>query len=283
MLTFEKLSRRPESFRRLTGVDIDLFSGMTEKLRPLWKERRDNFDKGGRKHNLRGVENHFLAMLLYYRCYVSYEFLGFFFNSDETTVMRAVKRMEKIAVRVIHIAKKREITREDTEYLIIDATEQPVQRPKKGQKKYYSGKKGKHTLKIQFIVSPDGTVRSVSNTYPGRIHDFGIYKEQKKRDRFLGIPKKGDSGYQGIGTYDRHAEIPFKKPKNGKLTDEQKAYNRNLSRKRIKVENVIREVKIFKILSETYRNRRRNHGIKTNIIAGIVNMKVEKRNIKQAA
>jgi hypothetical protein len=48
------------------------------------------------------------------------------------------------------------------------------------------------------------------------------------------------------------------------------------------VENVIREVKIFKILSDSYRNRRKNHGIKTNIVAGIVNMKVEKRNRKVA-
>ncbi|XOF33004.1 MAG: hypothetical protein ACL93V_07270 [Candidatus Electrothrix sp. YB6] len=64
MLTFEKLSRRPETFRRLTGVDIDLFNGMTEKIRPLWEERRDNFEKGGRKHNLEGAENHLLAMLL---------------------------------------------------------------------------------------------------------------------------------------------------------------------------------------------------------------------------
>ena len=46
------------------------------------------------------------------------------------------------------------------------------------------------------------------------------------------------------------------------------------------MENVIREVKIFKILSDSYRNRRKNHGIKTNIVAGIVNMKVEKRNRK---
>ncbi|MCP4474224.1 MAG: transposase family protein [Gammaproteobacteria bacterium] len=77
--------------------------------------------------------------------------------------------------------------------------------------------------------------------------------------------------------------IPFKKPKNGELTDEQKAYSRNLSEKRIKVENVIRETEIVKILSETYRNRRSGHGIKTNIIAGIVNMKVEKRNMKKVA
>jgi len=283
MLTFEKLSRRPETFRRLTGVDVDLFFEMAEKVRPLWKKRRDNFEKGGRKYNLRGIENHLLAMLLYYRCYVTYEFLSFFFDSDETTVMRAVKRTEKIAVQVIHIEKKRELTREDAEYLIIDATEQPVQRPKKGQKKYYSGKKRKHTLGTQLVVGPVGRIFSVSAAYPGSVHDFRIYKEQKGRDRFHGIPKKADGGYQGIAAYDRLAEIPFKKPRNGELTAEQRAYNRDLSRKRIKVENVIREVKIFKILSETYRNRRRNHGIKTNIVAGIVNMKVEKRNMKQAS
>lgn len=283
MLTLEKLSRRPETFRRLTGVDIALFSEMTKKIRPLWRDRRDNFEKGGRNHKLSGVDNHLLALLLYYRCYVTYEFLSFFFDSDETTVMRSVKRIEKMAARVIHIEKNRGVSREDTEYLILDATEQPVQRPKKGQKKYYSGKKKKHTVKTQYVVDPDGKIYAVSETYPGKTHDFKIYKEQNNRDRFLGIPKKGDSGYQGIQKYDLRAETPFKKPRNGELTEEQKVYNHKLSKKRIKVENVIRETKIFKILSETYRNRRRGHGIKTNIIAGIVNMKVEKRTVKQAA
>ncbi len=89
--------------------------------------------------------------------------------------------------------------------------------------------------------------------------------------------------YQGIQKYDRSAVTPFKKPRGGKLTDCQKASNRSLSKERIKVENVIREMKIFKVLSDTYRNRRKNHSIKTNIISGIVNMKVEKRNIKKAA
>jgi hypothetical protein len=37
------------------------------------------------------------------------------------------------------------------------------------------------------------------------------------------------------------AEIPFKKPKKGELTIEQKKYNHELSKKRIKVENVIRK------------------------------------------
>ena len=61
--------------------------------------------------------------------------------------MRSIKRIEKIVIQVVHIEKKREISSEDAEYLILDATEQPIQRPKKGQKKYYSGKKKRHTIK----------------------------------------------------------------------------------------------------------------------------------------
>ena len=108
--------------------------------------------------------------------------------------------------------KKREITREDAEYLIIDAAEQPVQRPERGQRKYYSGKKGRHTLGTQFTAGPGGRIFSVSASYPGSVHDFRIYKEQKGRDRFHGIPKKADSGYQGIAAYDRPAEIPCNIP-----------------------------------------------------------------------
>ncbi|NER06128.1 MAG: transposase family protein [Okeania sp. SIO3C4] len=153
----------------------------------------------------------------------------------------------------------------------------------KRQRAGFSGKKKRHTLKVQYVIGPDGRIYDVSATYPGKIHDFNVYKKQKKRNRFHWIPKKADSGYQGINRFDSNAEIPFQKPKNGRLTPEQKAYNRELSKKRIKVENVIGETKIFKILSNVYRNRRRDHNIKTNIIAGIINMKNEKRNMKEAA
>ena len=174
MLTVEKLISRPGTFRRLTGTDVGLFMEITEMLRPSWENRRDNFEKGGRTHSLYGLENHLLAMLMYYRCYVTYEFPSFFFDTHETTVMRSVKRIEKIAVQVVHIEKTREITAEEVEYLIIDATEQPVQRPKKGQKKHYSGKKKQHTVKTQYIIDQNGKIRSVSGTYPGKTHDFNI-------------------------------------------------------------------------------------------------------------
>ncbi len=283
MLTFEKLSRHPQTFSRLTGVSTELFGEMVEKIRPLWDVRRDNFDEGGRIYNLSELEDHVLAMLIYYRCYITYVFMGFLFNSHETTVMRSVSRIERIAVKVIHIEKKREISREEVEYLITDVTEQPVQRPKRKQKRYYSGKKKRHTQKIEITADGKGRIHSVSGTHPGKVHDFNIYKGKKNRHKFPGVPEKADIGYQGIHKIKKNAEIPYKKPKGGELSPEQKKFNRELSKKRIKVENVIRDIKIFRVVSDTYRNRRRGHGIKINIIAGIVNMKTEKRLLKKAA
>ena len=53
----------------------------------------------------------------------------------------------------------------------------------------------------------------------------------------------------------KNVEIPYKSSKNNKLTKEQKQYNHALSKQRIKVENIIREIKIFDIFDETYRNK----------------------------
>ncbi len=38
------------------------------------------------------------------------------------------------------------------ETILIDATESPIQPSKKRQKRYYSGKKKRHTLKTQLVV-----------------------------------------------------------------------------------------------------------------------------------
>jgi hypothetical protein len=71
------------------------------------------------------------------------------------------------------------------------------------------------------------------------------------------------------------AETPAKKSKLNPLTDEQKISNRNLSRERIFVENVIRRLKIFRILSERYRNRRKRFALRFNLIAAIYNLELK--------
>jgi transposase len=71
------------------------------------------------------------------------------------------------------------------------------------------------------------------------------------------------------------SQTPAKKSKLHPLSQEQKASNRVLSRKRILIENIIRRLKIFRILSERYRNRRKRFGLRFNLIAAICNMELK--------
>ena len=85
----------------------------------------------------------------------------------------------------------------------------------------------------------------------------------------------GDSGYQGLDKYHKNSQTPKKKSKHHPLTGEDKATNRAISRKRIGCEHIIGRLKVFKILSERYRNRRKRFGLRFNLIAAICNLECD--------
>lgn len=87
-----------------------------------------------------------------------------------------------------------------------------------------------------------------------------------------------DKGYQGITKIHKLSKTPHKKPKGQELTDEQKEYNRTLGKERIVIEHSFRRLKIFRILSSRYRNRRQRFGLRFNLIAGICNYELKLRN-----
>jgi hypothetical protein len=80
-----------------------------------------------------------------------------------------------------------------------------------------------------------------------------------------------DSGYQGIAELHRNSETPKKKPRGGELTGKEKAENRRISRERILIENINAKIKVFKIMANKYRNRRKRHNLRANLICGIIN------------
>ena len=88
------------------------------------------------------------------------------------------------------------------------------------------------------------------------------------------IKAQADSGYQGITALHKNSETPKKKPKGGELTAEEKRENRRISHERILIENINAKIKVFKIMKYPYRNRRRRHGLRLNLICGIVNFEV---------
>jgi hypothetical protein len=84
-----------------------------------------------------------------------------------------------------------------------------------------------------------------------------------------------DSGYQGLQKEHPNTAMPVKKPKGKPLTKEQKRANREQSRERILVENVIGSLKRFRILAERYRSRRKRFGLRLNLIAGLYNWELD--------
>ena len=110
----------------------------------------------------------------------------------------------------------------------------------------------------------------------GSQHDFQLFKQG-----YNAVAEQvcilADAGYQGLTALHSNSQTPAKESKLHPLSSVQKAANRKLSRKRILIENIIRKLKIFRILSERYRNRRKRFGLRFNLIAAIYNFELRSR------
>ena len=140
----------------------------------------------------------------------------------------------------------------------------------KKQRKFFSGKKKTHTLKSQVVVN-EATGEIICTAHgKGKEHDFRLFKASKVRLR-ANIQCLGDKGYQGMQKLHSLSRTPKKKPRGGKLASSDKKSNRELARVRVIGEHVQRQLKVFRILSERYRNRRKRFGLRFNLIAGLYN------------
>ena len=121
-------------------------------------------------------------------------------------------------------------------------------------------------------------ILAVSSTN-GRRHDFRQFKEIKLP---INSNKQiiADTGYQGLqklhsNTLIQHKNT-FKKKRNQCLTQEQKLHNRQVSSRRILIENVICRLKVFKIISDKYTNRRNRFGLRFSFDKWDINYELEK-------
>lgn len=190
-------------------------------------------------------------LLVYYRTYTTHALLGFLFGIDQSSVCRNINPLQPLLAGIFRIPERR-IEREPDEIreLFFDATERAIPRPSRRPKRFYSGKKRRHTLKHQVVVvrkrnEPGRAgqkrrvrIAAVSRAFAGKTHD----KKGYDRTRVVcprGVPKTGDTAYIGtaLGT-------PKRRPPKGALTARQKAGNRRVSRRRIVVEHGIGKMKV---------------------------------------
>ena len=228
--------------------------------------------------------------MFYFRFYPTQEALGYFFGIGQTQANEWIHRLTPILNEALgyeqQLPARKPATIEQVlkecpglEF-IIDGTERPIQRPKDKdrQKKYYSGKKKRHTVKnIVITDKKTGKIKGLSKTYEGKRHDKSIVDEE--RYRFPdGSKVWKDTGFQGYEPANTSTYQPKKKPKVGELTDDEKEMNKQIARERIGVEHSIRGIKIFRIVRDIFRNHKKKFDdLVMETACGLHNMRVEYR------
>ena len=265
-------------FKRLTGVQKRTFKRMVELVKNEEKKKK----KPGCPCKLR-IEDQVLMTLQYLREYRTQYHIGMDWRVSESTVCRTTQKIENILIRsrVFSLPGKKELRQREKEERVvaIDVTESAIEKPKENQKSFYSGKQKEHTLKTQLIVDLKSLKIICLASGKGRVHDFKLFQNSGVKVGDV-IKMIADKGYQGIAKIHKLSETPIKRKKGKKLSKEEKQYNKLLNRLRVVVEHVNRRLKIFRILSSTYRNRHRRFGLRANLIAGIYNYELELKELE---
>jgi len=134
MSKYEQLQKKPpKNFKRLIGVNEETFEAMISVFRAYETERKKNHGVGGRKGLI--PEDKVLLMLSYYREYRTLEHIGFDYGVSEATASRTVREVEDVLIKSgkFSLPSKRALYGDDIdlEFIVVDATESPIQRPKK--------------------------------------------------------------------------------------------------------------------------------------------------------
>ncbi|KJV75759.1 IS5 family transposase ISOt6 [Orientia tsutsugamushi] len=124
---------KDEKFSRLTGVSKETFSKMVNILRKADGLKKS---KGGRKNKL-NLEEQLLMVLEYLREYRTYFHIGQNYGISESSAYKAVKWVEDTLVKHPNFALpgRKALMKSDMNYevVLIDATESPIERPKKNK------------------------------------------------------------------------------------------------------------------------------------------------------
>jgi hypothetical protein len=281
------------------------------------EERLDNPNRlrargAGHKFNLELPER-LLMSLMYFRLYITQALLGYLFDLDSSNVNREINgRMLAVLSEVLPVPardepllsdplatqatasssgkRKRkgkkigtleELLEKHPEFkeLFIDATEQELPRPKDKdrRKDFYSGKRKRHTAKMQVLSTRNKLILHLCRHVPGRVSDLlllratGVMRKIPK-----GVVVRVDKGYEGLE--EEYPKVRVEKPRKARrahpLTVLERIYNRAMSTLRIPVEHAIGHLKKYRLLAGIYRAKKpERYDESALVIAGLHNYK----------
>lgn len=143
-----------KNFKRLTGVQLKTFKLMVKEVRKYDEKKVQKKGNNRTRPFKLMVEDQILMTLMYYREYRTQFHIGETYGLNETNVGKNIRRIENILKKCkqFELPGKEKLsgTNHQYEVLIVDATESPIERPKKNSTYITRGKRksipSKHKL-----------------------------------------------------------------------------------------------------------------------------------------
>lgn len=231
-----------------------------KRLRSLPEGKRRFITRDGRPPQMKPIHK-LLMTLLYLHHNTSATVVGQMFGfSADSVEKNAFPEVLTVLKELFPAARWEAVKRHRNEKwnpdavdkIIVDRFETPIPRPSlnERQRRVYSGKKKRHTLKTQITTDQKGKILDINSGHRGPPADVKIWNETRLPEELSEKPAVGDKAYVGA---DKPTQIPKKKPKGGELNEEEKVVNKRISQERIYVEHAIRQVKGFRVVRDEYR------------------------------
>jgi len=172
MKRFETLkTRAPHQFLRAAGISLEQFVTLRDKILACIQAEQEAqpMKKRGKKAVTLTVEDKLLLTLTYLRHYPTCAQLGIQFGICESYAHKVYQQYLDRLVKVCRLPGRKALLDEGLGAILVDVTEQPMERPMRHQRDWYSGKKTAHhqspTDRLP-VQSPDSSRRVRQRPHP---------------------------------------------------------------------------------------------------------------------
>lgn len=269
-MNYQKIRTNTKQFLSITSLSVTKFDELLPHFEQSWQSHITEFTLDGlpRVRPLESIKDPFgsceekLFFILAYQKNASLqEFFAAAFGVNQATCNKWIHLLSPILDKSLALYRPKrnieEVNFEENQTYLVDATERSVQRDTYEQKKFFSGKKKRHTIKNIALCSTLGVLLFVSPTCCGKIHDKKLVETYKITQKYILI--YADLGFIGLTIENAKIILPHKKPKNTKtekkgLSQSQIDYNKTHAGIRVKIENLFAHLKVMRILKDTIRN-----------------------------
>lgn len=132
-----------EKFTRIVGIRLDQFLCLRDQLLTCLRAEQEArpMKKRGKKARLLTLEDKLLLTLTYLRHYPTFEQVGQQFGISASYAHKIYQHMLDRLVKTNHLPGRKALLDQGIHAVLVDVTEQPIERPTHHQRRWYSGKK----------------------------------------------------------------------------------------------------------------------------------------------